>query len=275
MSKGGRGIKKGLEYFPMDANLFSDIKIRKLIKYQGGKAVTVYTCLLCIIYKDGYYMRWDNELPFTISELTGFEEAYIQEVIKCCLNIGLFSKDLFDTVSVITSLGIQKRYDEICKLSKRKAIISEFNLISSEELPINSEETSINSELMQQSKGKESKVKESKENGFFLVQEISKQFYKTNVFYAKDEIKDFQALKIFAEFISGKKFSRTDFSNLDQDRQLEILNEFELVSNWYKKKNCTKSLETLAKFSIQQIFTESNGERTKNTGQGRVIFDKA
>ena len=50
----GRKNKIGLEYFPFDIDFFSDLKIRKLIKYQGGKAVTVYALLLCIIYKQGY-----------------------------------------------------------------------------------------------------------------------------------------------------------------------------------------------------------------------------
>lgn len=97
----GRNRKLGLDYFPMDADFFQDIRIRKLIKYQGGKAVTVYALLLCIIYKQGYYVRWDEELPFIISAQTGFEEAYIQEVFKCCLVVGLFSKKLYDSDKVI------------------------------------------------------------------------------------------------------------------------------------------------------------------------------
>ena len=59
-----RTSKKGLEYFPMDIDIFSDLKIRKLIKYQGGKAISIYALLLCSIYKNGYYIEWDEELPF-------------------------------------------------------------------------------------------------------------------------------------------------------------------------------------------------------------------
>ena len=89
----GRNRKMGLDYFPFDIDTFQDIRIRKLIKYQGGKAMTVYALLLCLIYKGGYYMMWDEELPFIISEQTGFEEAYISEVIKSCLALGLFPKN--------------------------------------------------------------------------------------------------------------------------------------------------------------------------------------
>ncbi len=124
-----RTVKTGLEYFPFDIDFFQDLRIRKLIKYQGGKAVTVYAFLLCIIYKDGYYIRWDNELPFVISEQTGYDEAYIQEVINCCLNIGLFSKELFKAEGIMTSNGIQERYMNITRLCKRTATISEYNLL--------------------------------------------------------------------------------------------------------------------------------------------------
>ena len=158
-----RPIKQGLEYFPFDINFFQDLKIRKLIKYQGGKSITVYALLLCNIYKEGYYMRWDEELPFIISEQTGFEEAYIREVIKCCLLVGLFSRELYEMEKILTSRGIQERYQNICILCRRKCDFSEFTLISSEETDVNSEETAVNSENSTQRKGKKIKRK-GKEN---------------------------------------------------------------------------------------------------------------
>lgn len=157
----GRNKKMGLDYFPFDIDFFQDLKIRKLIKYQGGKAVTVYALLLCNIYRQGYYMRWDEELPFAISEQTGFEEVYIREVIKCCMVVGLFSKKLFESEKILTSFGIQDRYKNICFLCRRKADIFEFNLISSEEKAISSEEMPITSEESTQRKGKKRKENNS------------------------------------------------------------------------------------------------------------------
>jgi hypothetical protein len=165
----GRKIKVGLDYWPMDVNFFSDIKIRKLIKYQSGKAITVYAYLLCTIYENGYYVRWDDELPFIVSEATGYDEAYILEVLKCCMNIGLFAKTLFDKEGVLTSKGIQERYSLICTMLKRTSVVSEFSVIDSEEIGINSEEIEESpeempddSESMQQRKGKEIKRKKKK-----------------------------------------------------------------------------------------------------------------
>lgn len=163
-----RPNKEGLDYFPFDTNLFQDIRIRKLIKYQSGKAVTVYALLLCFIYKDGYYMRWDKELPFIISEQTGFEEAYVLEVINSCLKLGLFSNELYTSDGILTSRGIQERYKKICDLCRRKSEISEFSLISSEEKPIYSEEKPVNSAKSTQSKVKESKVNIGDSNESFV-----------------------------------------------------------------------------------------------------------
>lgn len=177
MSK-GRPNKKGLEFFSLEVNFISDIKIRKLIKYQSGGAVTVYVHLLCNIYENGYYIVWDNELPFIISESTGFDEAYISEVIKCCMNVGLIDKNMFENHKILTSIGIQIRYNEICKRANRTSRVEEFSLLNTkEEKVINSEqkalpyeenaicynENAINSELTTQSKVKERKVKERKE----------------------------------------------------------------------------------------------------------------
>ena len=195
----GRNKKEGLSYFPFDVDFFQDIKIRKLIRYQGSNAISIYTLILCNIYKDGYYIRWDDDLPFIISEQTGYDESYIVEVINCCLDIGLFSKNLFDSERVITSFGIQDRYRKINDLCRRKSDISEYMLISSEEKRISFEEMPVTSAKSTQRKEKEIEVKERKEK------EIE---YSTNVELKKDELSshvDFSMLMdYFNSTFSGK-----------------------------------------------------------------------
>lgn len=154
-----RPLKPGLEYFPFDVDFFQDIKVRKLIKYQSGKALPIYTHLLCNIYKNGYYLKWDKELPFVISEVLGYEEGYINEVIKCCLNIDLFSKEMFETNNVLTSKGIQERYNKVQVKSKKTSIVSEFTCISTEEIAVTTEVIKVDTESSTQSKVKKSKVK--------------------------------------------------------------------------------------------------------------------
>lgn len=84
-------------------------------------------------------MKWDNELPFICSELTGFDEAYISEVVKSCLNLGLFSKALFDAEKVLTSKSIQERYERICMQCRRVSKIDDYCLLASQEPKHNKE----------------------------------------------------------------------------------------------------------------------------------------
>jgi hypothetical protein len=172
----GRKAKQGLDYYPMDVDMFSDIKIRKLVRRHGGRAVAVYTLLLCMIYKNGYFLPVDDDLPFILSEyLPDFTEEYIKGVIDSCLQFDLFSSRIYSEEKVISSEGIQKRYKNICNLMKRKGVIGDFNLLepseahlisseeipipsqeipfSSQEKPISSEETPINTETFRNSSG--------------------------------------------------------------------------------------------------------------------------
>ena len=127
-----RRVKKGLSHWPCESGFFEDIKIRKLIRYQGGKAPLVYICLLCDIYREyGYYMKWNDELPFVVSEKlgSGYDEGYVLEVIKTCVTLGLFDAGLYEQ-GVLTSVAIQERFTKICQNAKRKYGIEEYNLIS-------------------------------------------------------------------------------------------------------------------------------------------------
>lgn len=129
-----RKAKTGLDHFPFDTDLFSDIKVRKLIKYQSAKAIAVYAYLLCIIYRDGYYMKWDNALPFIISECLGFDEAFVGEAIECMVRLGLFNEHMFREKQVLTARGIQERYlRELARL-RRTGDVSEYSLLDSPHL---------------------------------------------------------------------------------------------------------------------------------------------
>ena len=104
-----RPQKQGLEYFPFDVSFFGDIRIRKLIKYHGIQAVPVYEILLCRIYENGYFLEWDEDIPFIISEVSGLKEDTIAAIINYCIEIGLFNKTVYEESRVLTSRSIQQR----------------------------------------------------------------------------------------------------------------------------------------------------------------------
>ena len=55
-----RPIKPGLEYFSLDVDIFEDGKIFDLQNEYGPLGEVIYLRLLCLIYKNGYYYRFDS-----------------------------------------------------------------------------------------------------------------------------------------------------------------------------------------------------------------------
>ena len=182
-----RPLKQGLDYFPTDCSFYQDIKIRKLIKYNGGvQAVVVYHILLCMIYDKGYYIAWDSDIPFYLDEQTHLGEDYILKVINSAVELGLFDATMYKDQKVLTSSGIQKRYFAAWLNAKRKLsdnlpyllvclpssqikknkINSEGNLFSSEETHINSEEIKDKTEETPENseKSTQRKLKKRKDN---------------------------------------------------------------------------------------------------------------
>ena len=60
----GRPVKQGIDYFPLDVDFFSDIKVRKIVRACGPQSAYILICLQCNIYKnEGYYIWWYDDLP--------------------------------------------------------------------------------------------------------------------------------------------------------------------------------------------------------------------
>ena len=268
----GRNKEKGLSYFPFDIDTFQDIKIRKLIKYQGGKAVTVYALLLCLIYKSGYYMRWDEELPFIISEQTGFEEAYIREVITCCVALGLFSKPLFDAEQVLTSRGIQARYMEIVKSFRRASKISEFNLISSEEKPVSSEEKGINAEEKginaEETPLKERERKEKEKNSAYAEQKKAEQAQKLAAAIAATQTRKQEFYQSLVPYVEryGRETVRAFFDYWSEMNRQQTKMRFEKETTW-ELPHRLAYWASREKMSARQTNRQPNITRHDNTKQ--------
>lgn len=146
-----RPKKTGLDYYPLDVDIVKDIKVRRLLKKMDkARALGVYTYILCNIYKNGYYIDLDEDTTFIISEDLYEEEKYIQDVIQYSIEVGLFDKEMFESYKVLTSYGIQMRYQKVQTNLKRCSLIDKYDLISKRGLKkISSEEIGIIGEEMQ------------------------------------------------------------------------------------------------------------------------------
>ena len=158
----GRPIKQGIDYFPLDTHFFSDVKIRKIARACGPNAASVLICLLCNIYRgDGYYIVWDEDLPFCIADEVGVSEGCVKEILLKAVQVGFFDVEKHSAYGILTSSGIQKRFFDITKRREETEVIPEY-LINADINSINACKNSINVCNNGQSKGVKVKRRKSK-----------------------------------------------------------------------------------------------------------------
>lgn len=113
-----RPIKKGLSYFPLDTDMLSDRKIRRLFQNYGCEGFSTYMAILCEAYgTTRYYIRYTDDFCFDIGFTLNLKEEQVREIIGFCVEIRLFNQELFALQGILTSFGIQSRYREVNKRS--------------------------------------------------------------------------------------------------------------------------------------------------------------
>lgn len=174
-----RPQKEGIDYFPFDIDFFSDPKIKILKARYGVDGIAIYVYLLCEIYRSGYYIRFNEDSQYIISDDLKMSPDKVMQVLKFLLERSLFDNKLFQSDAVLTSTGIQKRFQLAVKeRAKKNPIQVEGFWILPEEktepfIKVNSfinksgnneDYSGKNSDTSRELSLKESKGKESKEN---------------------------------------------------------------------------------------------------------------
>lgn len=119
----GRRPKKGLDYFPKDVDYYDDFKVMDLMNEYGPLGQTIYDVVLCMVYHEGYFMEIPSMEHLAIKVIKTIGNRWIKkkdfvlQVIHYCADIGLFDKTLLNQ-NVITSAGIQRRYNEVTVRNK-------------------------------------------------------------------------------------------------------------------------------------------------------------
>lgn len=161
-----RPRKNGLDYFPFDVDFFNDEKIVAIAGEFGVKGEIAAVKLLCAIYRNGYFIEWNEMLLMKLlHQLPGLSSELISQIVMRLVKWDFFDKGLFDSAGILTSRGIQKRYFDATK--KRTAVNDDLPYILGfrRENPrlseVSAEKTPENNEF---SPKKVRKVKESKDN---------------------------------------------------------------------------------------------------------------
>lgn len=172
-----RHKKRGIEYFSLDCNFFSNRKIKILKSRYGADGITIFIYLLCEIYKNGYYIIVDDDFYYIVSDDLNMNSDKVKQVLTFLLERSMFDKQLFQSDAVLTSAGIQERFQLAVKTRAKKNPIKvdRFWLLNEEETePFikvthfednsenNTDNSKKNNDNSREESIKESKVKESK-----------------------------------------------------------------------------------------------------------------
>lgn len=119
-----RPQKRGLDYFSLDVDIFSDRKIKALMARFGADGFTFYQYILCEIYKDnGYYFQTDDDfIDMSAADLNMSVEK-IGQMLNFLLSRSLLDSTLFQSDKVLTSHGIQMRYQMAKKTANQQTDI--------------------------------------------------------------------------------------------------------------------------------------------------------
>lgn len=130
-----RPRKEGNSYFSFDVDFFSDKKIKILKARYGADGIAIYIYLLCEIYKSGYYLQMDEDFEFILSDDLNMNCDKVKQVMRFLLERSLFEKKLFQSDAVLTSTGIQKRYQLMVKSRalKNPVIVEKYWLLLPED----------------------------------------------------------------------------------------------------------------------------------------------
>lgn len=111
-----RPRKTGLDYFPFDCDFFEDRKMIAISGEFGIKGEIVAVKLLCEIFRNGYFIEWDELLKFKLAHICpGVLPEIIEQIVHRLVLWGFFDDGLFNESRILTSVDIQERYFNVAK----------------------------------------------------------------------------------------------------------------------------------------------------------------
>lgn len=130
-----RPKKQGIDYFPLDCDFFSDRKVKILKARYGADGITLYLYLLCEIYKNGYYIPVDDDFYYIVADDLGMSQDKVKQVLTFLLERSMLDKQLFQSDAVLTSAGIQRRFQlAVAERAKKNPVKADgFWLLKKEE----------------------------------------------------------------------------------------------------------------------------------------------
>ena len=112
----------GINYFPVGVNFMEENAMEVIEAKYGIKGAAIVLKLLCKIYKEGYFIRWDEEQCLIFANKAGREVqvAEVQGIIEILFIKGILDRNSYLENGILTSESIQKVWLEATKRRKRE-----------------------------------------------------------------------------------------------------------------------------------------------------------
>ena len=112
----------GINYFPIGVNFMEENAMEVIEAKYGIKGSAIVLKLLCKIYKEGYYIRWDEEQCLIFANKAGREvqAEEVQGIIEILFIKGILNRNSYRENGILTSENIQKVWLEATKRRKRE-----------------------------------------------------------------------------------------------------------------------------------------------------------
>ena len=109
-------------YFPLDVRFFENDKIEFIMAKFGLRGVSIVIRLLCDIYANGYYIRWDDDKCRIMARKLGVRNGqFVGQVVQGLLETGFFDAESYAKHGILTSKTAQEVYLDYvrkCKLDE-------------------------------------------------------------------------------------------------------------------------------------------------------------
>ena len=111
----------GINYFPVGVNFMEENAMEVIEAKYGIKGSAIVLKLLCKIYKEGYFIRWDEEqcLIFAYKVEREVQTGEVQGIIVILFIKGILDRSSCQENGILTSENIQKVWMEATKRRKR------------------------------------------------------------------------------------------------------------------------------------------------------------
>jgi hypothetical protein len=250
-----RPIKQGLDYFPLDVDM--DDKVELIEAKHGIAGFGILVKLYQKIYKEGYFLNWNEESLLLFSKRINADRDLVDSVVRDGLGYNVFDEALYSSYKILTSTGIQKRY--LNAIDRRKEVTLDKRYINVDINGVNVDINWINTNGSTQSKVKDSKVNYIYNE--FYDSEITKSEQDQNyirvvkMLFGENNLKiPLSVLLKMPTQLSYSQFQKIWF--MKEKYKFSITQIFEKMQDWGNPKHRTTiygTFQTFAKTSCPQI----------------------